>query len=342
MKKRFWFGLSGVLFWAMASDAQAYECKLVTVATTLPAPDLIVQRDQPVGSAIGNELVSGVVSVYNCTNEPAPALIAQTFGVKAEGTYAMMLSGRRIYSTNIAGIGYAVGVTSVSNCNNAYTYYVDGTNDMGGNKNTKGVCGAGGILTFQPITAQANIQFYKTAQTTGTGNLAVGKAGAFILYNQGTTFEPESAINIPAFNVKSVACSVQNTAIVVPMGTVEKRAFKGPGTWPGDANTRFFQITLNCDSTTNIFFRIDGSAQNASQGILNLSAANDGASGVGIQLLYKDVPLPLSTETYLGVANTPGSRDYIVPLKARYYQTGSNITTGTAKASATFTIIYRQ
>lgn len=341
MKKRFWFGLSGVLFWAMASDAHAYECKLVTAATTLPAPDLIVQRDQPVGSAIGNELVSGVVSVYNCTDEPAPALTSQVFGVKAQGTYEMMLGGRRIYGTNIAGIGYAVGGNSVSNCNSAA--YVDGIGNVAGDVNSRDLChNTGGIHTSQPITAQAYIQFYKTATTTGTGNLAVGKAGAFILYNQGTTFEPESAINIPAFNVKSVACSVQDTAIIVPMGTVEKRAFKGPGTWPGDANTRFFQITLNCDSQTNIYFRIDGSAQNALQGILNLTGANDGASGVGIQLLYKDVPLPLSTETYLGVANTPGSRDYIVPLKARYYQTGSNITTGTAKASATFTIIYRQ
>ena len=341
MKKRFLTGLSGVLFWAMASDAQAYECKLVTVATTLPAPDLIVQRDQPVGSAIGNELVSGVVSVYNCTNEPAPALTSQAFGVKAQGTYIMMLGGRRIYGTNIAGIGYAVGGTSVSNCN--ADAYVDGTANVAGDVNSRNICyNTAGIHTSQPITAQARIQFYKTAPTTGTGNLAVGKAGAFILYNQGTTFEPESAINIPAFNVKSVACSVQNTAIVVPMGTVEKRAFKGPGTWPGDANTRFFQITLNCDSTTNIFFRIDGSAQNASQGILNLSAANDGASGVGIQLLYKDVPLPLSTETYLGITDTGGRGYYMVPLKARYYQTGNDITTGTAKASATFTLIYRQ
>lgn len=339
MKKRFLVGISGVLFWIISPQVQAYECIMVTGATALSSPDLIVQRDLPVGSAIGNEVVSGVVTVYRCSNEPAPALTKQEFGIKSYGTYAMMLSGRRIYSTNIAGIGYAVGVTSVSNCNT--TGYVDGTDNVDGNLNNYIRCRASGLLPFQPITAQARIQFYKTAKTTGSGRLSLaGSVAAFVLHNEGgSSWSPESLISLVSFNVKSVACSVQNTAIAVPMGTVEKRAFKGPGTWPGDANTRSFGINLSCDAGTKINFQVEGSAQDASRGILNLTGGNGSATGVGIQLLYKDTPLPLSSVIDNGVVS--GNGNYSIPLKARYYQTASNITTGAANASATFTLTYQ-
>jgi len=335
MKKRLLVGIGGVLFWVISPQVKAYDCKMVTAATSLSVPDLIVQRDLPVGSAIGTEMVSGVVPVYSCSNEPAPALNKQEFGVKAVGTYVMMLSGRRIYSTNIAGIGYAVGATSVSNCN--ATGYVDGSNNADGNLNNRTLCYANGLFPTQPVTAQARIQFYKTAQSTGSGTLSAGQIGSFILYNQGSSWADESAINLAAFNIKTAACSVTNTAIVVPMGTVEKRAFKGTGTWPGDANTRNFSIVLSCDAGAHVNFQIDGSAQDASQGILNLTGGKGSATGVGIQLLYKNKPLVLSSVIDNGSA-TAGAE---ISLKARYYQTGSDIGTGTANASATFTLIYQ-
>lgn len=337
MKKRLLVGIGGVLFWMISPQVQAYDCKMVTAATSLSVPDLIVQRDLPVGSPIGTEMVSGVVPVYSCSNEPAPALTKQEFGVKAVGTYVMTLYGRRIYSTNIAGIGFAVGGTSVSNCN--ATGYVDGSNNADGNLNNRTLCYSSGLFPTQPVTARARIQFYKTAKTTGSGSAYIGNAVSFVLYNQ-DSWSPESIISVGSFNVKSVACSVRNTLIIVPMGTVEKRAFKGPGTWPGDANTRDIGISLDCDPHTNIFFRIDGSAQNASKGILNLSGGKDSASGVGIQLLYRDAPLHLSSQILLGNAISGGG-GYYVPLKARYYQTGSDIGAGTANANATFTLTYQ-
>ena len=338
MKKQFLVGIGGVLFWGISPQVQAFKCELVTAATTLTAPDLVVQRDLPVGSPIGNEVVSGVVPVFQCTNE-APVLTKQEFGVKGWGTYVMMLSGRRIYSTNIAGIGFAVGATSVSNCNT--TAYVDGSNNVDGNLNNRIFCTVNGLLATQPITAQARIQFYKTAQKTESGTVIIsGSAGSFILNNTPDGWvRTESFFSIAQFNVKSVACSIKNTAILVPMGTVEKRAFKGPGTWPGDANTRNFGIDLVCDAGTKINFKIEGSAQDASKGILNLTGGNGSATGVGIQLLYKDAPLVLSSVINNGVI--PGSGDFSIPLKARYFQTASNITTGTANASATFTLTYQ-
>ena len=194
--------------------------------------------------------------------------------------------------------------------------------------NNRILCTSNGLRPNQPITAQARVQFYKTAKTTGSGSIYLGNSVSFILRNQGSPWSPESFVNVASFNVKSVACSVQNTVIAVSMGTVEKRAFKGPG----DANTRSFGIGLICDTGTKINFQIDGNAQDASRGILNLT-------GVGIQLLYKDAPLVLSSVINNDVVS--GSGDFSIPLKARYYQTASNITTGTANASATFTLVYQ-
>ena len=335
MKKRLLVGIGGVLFWMISPQVQAYDCKVLAAAPLNP-PDLIVQRDLPVGSPIGSEVVSGVMPVFSCTNE-APALTKQEFGVKSWGAYEKMLGGRRIYSSGVAGIGYAVGATSVSNCN--ATGYVDGSNTGDTNLNNRILCATNGLLPNQPVTAQARVQFYKTAKTTGSGSISLGSPVSFILRNQGIDWTAESLVNIASFNVKSVACSVKNTAIAVPMGAIVKRAFKGPGTWPDDANTRSFGIDLTCDAGTKINFQIDGSAQDASRGILNLTGGNGSATGVGIQLLYKDAPLVLSSVINNGVVS--GSGNYSILLKARYYQTTTNITTGTANASATFTLTYQ-
>ncbi|MBC6559017.1 fimbrial protein [Citrobacter braakii] len=327
----------GGLLALATTDARAYQCTRVTASTVLTPPPVTVQRDLPVGALIGSEVVSGVVQSYDCTNT-APALTYQEFGVKGYGTYVTTINGRRVYSTNIAGIGYVVGATLTNNCSN--TVYVGEVNTMDGNANNARMCSVNGIFKYQPLEAQARIQFYKTAQTTGTGTVSARQVSAFILRNNQQSWSlPESAVSIAAFNVTSVACTVGNAALSVSMGAVEKRAFSGPGTWPGDANTRSFTIPLNCNAGTRVSLQMDGSAQNATQGVLNLAGGADSATGVGIQLLYNNASLPLSTVISTGTAASEGA--YSIPLQARYYQTGSDITPGVANASATFTLVYQ-
>ncbi|MEB7538542.1 fimbrial protein [Pantoea anthophila] len=336
MKKNVLIFASLVMLLA-AFQAQAYTCSTITTSTVLTPPSVTLQRDLPVGSLIGSEIVSGSVQTFSCSNT-SPALTYQEFGVKGYGTYVMTINGRRIYSTNVAGIGYAVGATSVNNCTN--TAYVDGTQTGDGNANNRLMCFVNGVFGNQPVTAQARIQFYKTAQTTGTGTVSARQVSSFILRNDQANWAlPESAISIAAFNVTTIACTVSNTVISVPMGTVEKRAFSGVGTWPGDANTRSFTIPLNCNAGTRVNVQIDGSAQNASQGVLNLTGGTGSASGVGIQLLYNSNPLPLGSAINTGTASSEGA--YSIPLQARYYQTSSNIVPGAANASATFTLTYQ-
>lgn len=320
-------------------DAQAYVCTTLTPNTVLTPPPLTIPKDLPVGSPIGNEIISGEIVSHTCTNSE-PLLSHQEYGIKGLGDYVTSIGGRRVYSTNIEGIGYAVGGTTVSPCPGA-THYVDGQNTMDGNLNNRNFCYINGMFGTQPMRAIARIQFYKTAPTTGNGTVAAKQVGAIILRNNLSSWHfPESTFSIAAFSVKNtLSCAMNTTVISVPMGTVEKREFNGPGTWPGNANTRNFNISLNCNAGIRVNLQIDGNAQNASQGILNLNGGTDSASGVGIQLLHKNAPLPLSTVITTGTAVTEG--EYSIPLQARYLQTQSTVTPGSANSSATISLTYQ-
>jgi major type 1 subunit fimbrin (pilin) len=71
--------------------------------------------------------------------------------------------------------------------------------------------------------------------------------------------------------------------------------------------------------------------------VINLNGAST-AKGMGVQLLDASSNLlPMSTPKLVGT----GSFNYTIPLRARYYQTGSSITTGTANAAATVTMLYQ-
>nr|WP_241391461.1 fimbrial protein [Serratia proteamaculans] len=322
-----------------SSQVLAFTCIISTVSTTLTPPAITIQRDLPVGSVIGNQLTSGSVSAFTCSNILPPALTYQQFGIKGQGTYVSTINSRRVYSTNIAGIGYAVGITTNGNCSGS-TAWVDGTNNVDGNLNNRIACTVNGLFGTQPISGQALITFYKTSQTTGSGTVSSRQVGSFILRNNQNSWQyPEVSINISSFNVNTLACTITNTAINVNMGSVEKRDFSGVGTWPGDGNTKSFNIPLSCNAGTRVNIKIDGNAQNASQGVLNLSSTANSAKGVGIQLLYKDAPLVLGSAFFTGATTSEGA--FTVPLKARYYQTARDIITGVANSSATFTFTYQ-
>lgn len=335
---RLFFLLPSIFFIGLyVNSAQAYSCTTATAATTLSPPSIVIQRDLPVGSLIGSQISSGAVNTYNCTNT-APTLTYQSVGVKGTGSYVTTIGGRRIYSTNIAGIGFAIGGISVNNCNNS-TAWVDGTYTGDGNANNRLLCSTNGLLGGQPLREQALLQFYKTGPT-GSGMVTAQQAGSFILQNNQSSWQtPESTILINGFNVTTLACSVSNTAIAVNMGSVNKRAFSGTGSTPDASFTRDFTIPLNCNAGTRINVKIDGNAQNAANGVLNLTSGSNTATGVGVQLLYNNAPVQLGAIIVAGTSASAGS--YNIPLKARYYQTTSTITPGTANSSATFTLTYQ-
>ena len=322
-----------------AQGAFAYTCETVTSSTTVQPKDLTIQRDLPVGSVIA-EVASDLVSTFKCSNTE-PRLPWQEVGIKAYGTHVADFDGKRIYKTNVEGIGYAVGITAGSDdkwekCANL-TRWVNGSETD--NPNHYMYCSVNGMFSALPRQGKALIRFYKTAQSISAGWVSGRQVGSFILRNNKTLWHtPESTINIGSFKVDVMSCTVSNTLIPVKLGDVPISAFKGPGTSP-PSRTKAFSIPLNCAKDTSINLQLDGAAHDAAQGMLKLDAGSTSATGVAIQLLYDDKPIELAKRFKWQVADADG--DYAIPLKARYVQTANSVTTGIANGSATFTLTYQ-
>lgn len=334
---RVWCGRLGIgLLLIAAKGAFAYTCDTVTTDTVVQPKDMNIQRDLPVGSLIA-EVVSDVVTTFKCSND-APSLTYQEAAIKAYGTYAGNFDSKRVYKTDIEGIGYSVGMQPVDGCGDGKTYSVDGSD--ANSPNQKIFCDVNGMFAKQPMKAKALIRFYKTAQTTGTGSVSAKRVGAFILKHNKTTWQsPEATFNIGTFKVNALSCTVSNTLIPVDLGQVNIGAFQGPGTSPADNRTRAFGIPLTCAKGTSINLQLDGTAHDAAQGMLKLDPEPSSAGGVAIQLLYDDKPLALAERLKWKTADADGN--YTIPLKARYVQTDNSITAGVANGSATFVLTYQ-
>ncbi|CAG2145602.1 fimbrial protein [Ralstonia mannitolilytica] len=331
-------GFATGLMLIATQEAFAYICYTENNGITVQPNDLTVPRDLPVGSVIA-EVATGVVSTFRCKNTE-PRILTQQVGIRAVGTHVADFDGKRIYKTNVEGIGYAVGIKSAPDsgwgpCANI-THWIDGSNPETPNQYI--YCTAnGGPFSALPRQGQALIRFYKTAESTGAGSVPIMQAGGFILRNQ--DFWPyEFPIYIGTFKVGAMSCTVKNTLIPVKLGDVPVSEFKGPGTSP-PSRTQAFSIPLNCAKGTSINVQLDGAAHDATQGMLKVNEGPTAATGVAIQLLYDDKPVQLAKRFLWQVTDAEGN--YSIPLKARYVQIAGSVRAGVANGSATFTLTYR-
>ncbi|MBS3046388.1 fimbrial protein [Enterobacter mori] len=303
--------------------------------TTQPAainvPNLNVSRDVPVGSQIGNEVVAPDSLFISCaTGAKQPAI---DWGVKSYGTYVTTINGRRIYSTGMPGVGYAIGMQDTKMCNTGVTTYVSESN------NQNMLCWKR-MGTYSNFYAQgkAKITFYKIANPIEGGTVNSTNVGAAILLEH-TTWSPEAVLRINSFKVVISACSVINPVINVPLGNVSKTAFSGPGSTVAGKN---FTITLDCDSAASVNLTLDDpSGSSTAPGVLPITpeTTKATASGVGVQVLYKNTPVTFGSLFHIGNAVSQGAMT--IPLTARYYQTASAVTAGQANSVATFTLTYQ-
>ncbi|HBV2141019.1 TPA: fimbrial protein [Klebsiella variicola] len=188
------------------------------------------------------------------------------------------------------------------------------------------------------VTQEAYLELVSTSDAIESGTINLSNIYGRVAFNYQDGDRQQWNIRITGTPVVKRACGIINTTISVPMGEIKKLSFNGPGTWPGDANTRKFAISLNCDVGARINLKIDGDIQNAEQGIVNISEGDNSASGIGIQLLFNNKPIILSNQIDIGKATN--NVNYSIPLQARYYQIREKITPGKANAIATFTLTY--
>ncbi|CAI1072211.1 Type-1A pilin [Serratia quinivorans] len=149
----------------------------------------------------------------------------------------------------------------------------------------------------------------------------------------------EYPINMPSFNITTVACSISSANISVPMGDVLVTKFTGVGAMPVTKN---FNVGLNCDANAKVNVSLSGTANSdiANTDILALSNAGTAgvADGLGVQVLYNGAPLKRDANLLLKTA-AGGVETF--PFAARYYQTKSVVKPGKANATATLNLTYQ-
>lgn len=326
--------LAAGLMLIAAKSAFGYTCTTILPNFWLEPKAMAIQRDLPVGSLIA-EVDGNSNLTFGCSNTE-PFLTFQEVGVKAKGTYVGNFDGKRVYKTNIDGVGYAIGAEPLNWCTGK-RYWVDGSNEE--DLDHIVFCKQMGPIPVR-LSAKPLIRLYKTKSTTGSGTVSTGEIGAFVLRNNKISWHtPEIPLNFREFKVDALSCTLGSAAIAVNMGGVPIGAFKGPGTSPNSLRTKAFDIPLTCSKGASINLQLDGDAHNAAQGMLKLSTGPSGATGAAIQLLYDDKPVTLGQRFKWQTADSDGT--YAIPLKARYVQTGNSITTGVANGSATFTLTYQ-
>lgn len=274
--------------------------------------NVIVQRDVSVGSV----LATATTGAYNGGNRLAGCTEPWTlrWAVTQWGTLSTL--GNSIYNTNLPGVGIKL------------------TNTASGKvipyNESRGVVDV--VITGDGIKAE----LIKTGDIA-SGPLTSGvlaRASANQLYFANATLNGTNVVT-------SAACSIITPDVDVPLGQHKKAEFSGPGS---ATDWKAFNIGLDCDKSARINVRIDA-VQDPSHvaGVMKLDSAlgDIAATGVGVQLYFA----PDNSAVQFGQSRyyytSPNGGSETVQLKARYYQTASAITVGTANATATFTLTYK-
>ncbi|MGK9176080.1 hypothetical protein KXR87_23215 [Yokenella regensburgei] len=169
------------------------------------------------------------------------------------------------------------------------------------------------------------IELWASTSPTDTGN------GFGVLY---------STLNISGTpDVKVPGCVTPSLS--VPLGKHPQSEFSGIGST--SASTAFTFAINNCDAGLNAVkytFKPASGITLENSGLptqhLTVKGGPGTASGIGVQVLYaNDTLVPFNT----AVSTTAGS--HTIPMKARYIQTASDITSGDADSALEFTMTYQ-
>lgn len=307
----------------LSTDARA----CVSGSTNGPAivrhniPNIIVQRDVPVGTILWEGTLDGgtpTVVVKNCNN--SPDVRANIKGANTGVTTST--SDFQVWSTNVPGIGYAISHNKVGNPPFAPGWkWPDSFN-----------------VTYAGLTLTGTTSSMRLI-VTGKGPSGVINAGQYGRWTMsGLPYRNIYINNSPT--ITRLACSLTTSSISVSLDDVVLG--KDLTRVGSTAKPKTFNVGLNCDPNTRINVMMTGTdnTDTGVDGVLQLSraGATDVAKGVGIQILYNSTPVKLNTNMKL---KTSAGGNETFPFIAQYYQTLGTVTSGKANTSMTLNITYQ-
>lgn len=283
--------------------------------------------------AVGT-IIPGTAKVFTFTGNCAaisavPQGIAIITCYYGNGTEISGMPG--VYNTGVPG----VGITLI---NGAGQRVVGGGSGCDTRNTPLGYISNTAGKTF---SISLTLALVKTAATVGTGTLLQSQTKFGIgMFNTGWGLggNPDSSVYYSGNIIyKSVTCSAGNN-IAVPLGDIPVSAFSGQGTTAGD---QIFVIPVTCDNTVNVKMSMNSPAYiSQPNGVIALTAGGSNASGIGVQMLFNNMPVVFDNYFAVGSVTIAGST-LNVPFITRYYQTGETLLPGQANATATVTMAYQ-
>jgi type 1 fimbria pilin len=144
-------------------------------------------------------------------------------------------------------------------------------------------------------------------------------------------------------------CAVTTPAITVPLGNVAQSSFTDVGS---TSPAQSFNIGLNCSGgaagvTASVYTTLtDQNNPGNVSDKLSLTSSST-AKGIGIQVLNGTTVIKYGSDSKVignqnqWVAGQTGNGSFNIPLTARYVQTATTVTAGSANGIATFTMGYQ-
>lgn len=318
-----------------------------TVTVALPST-ISVPRNAVPGTVLVPWRTTGWVSYFCDQSGSDTGILAMTLlsGTDFPGTLpGSALGGEgssdnyRVLQTQVPGIGIAIAFNAYPNL--CTPGWVDLFNPFPSIAPWDGwQCNAGGndlvnkgqfavaIVTTGTVSA-GTLPAQTIAKTAGViGNIPASGTSAHYL-------------NMPQVQIVPMTCETPDVPVYLGKHFTNALGNIGSTTPPVE-----FNISLNnCPAGMNtIRYRIDPTTTviDGTQSVVALSDIPGSATGIGVQLLDgAGAALKLqSTATFHGYNRTTGG-SYTIPMKARYYKTGTNVTPGPANTAMTVTMSYQ-
>lgn len=145
-----------------------------------------------------------------------------------------------------------------------------------------------------------------------------------------------------AVNVKANTCNLVERNITVPLRNIMIGEIQN-GFSDVVSDSRFKIQLVQCDAGLKVDYKFTSAGSTGVSGnsdILAIADNNGAAQGVGLQILDSNNNVLQFDREYNAAASTSDGQSLIIPLQARYIQTGT-VKAGKVDSVATFEVFYR-
>lgn len=317
-------------------------CNAASVNKTLVAGTISV----PVGAAVGLTVATVPPDAFqlNCRflSTSAPIDTSAVLYADFKTTAPLAAGFSDVYQTGIAGLGIRYTLNSPE-CTASNVILANGLVRIN--------CPFSGPLDGPYMSAHVTV----TTTLVVTGTIAAGASTLSTVPQVGIGYAESDVAGYwnqtPLYTgsatgvLTQATCSVDTPNVAVLMQTADTRAFSaGVG---AVATPQSFSLSFSCATGAKVLITLTDSVNPSNRSSALQLSADSTAQGIGIQILNSaglpvsfgaDSAAPGNPNQWL-IGNSPNGV-LQVPLTARYVRTG-NVSPGTVKALATFTMSYQ-